>query len=103
MNNGRSLTVALFLLGSTTLMGAPLRPEVPDPESVQAYSQFWLSFDDYENHRRNSEQNQTMGAWDQIRQEFSFQDGKSRDSELDLLQEVAARYKQHLESHPQAT
>jgi tetratricopeptide (TPR) repeat protein len=102
MNKSHFFTLCAGLLLSQLLHAANLRPEVPDPESVQAYSQFWRSFDDYENHRRNSEQSQKMGAWDQIRQEFSFQDGTARDRELDLLQEAAARYQNHLESHPDA-
>lgn len=102
MNSSRFLTLCAGALLSQLLHAAQLRPEVPDPESVQAYSQFWLSFDDYENHRRNSEQSQKMGAWDQIRQEFSYQDAAARNRELDLLQEAAARYKLHLENHPQA-
>jgi len=102
MNSSRFLTLCAGVLLSQLLHAADLRPEVPDPESVQAYSQFWQTFDDYENHRRNSEQSQKMGAWDQIRQEFSYQDATARDRELDLLQEAAARYKNHLENHPQA-
>ncbi|MDQ3235221.1 MAG: hypothetical protein M3Q07_25715, partial [Pseudobdellovibrionaceae bacterium] len=103
MNKNRFLNLCTGLLLSQVLHAANLRPEVPDPESVQAYSQFWRSFDDYENHRRNSEQSQKMGAWDQIRQEFSYQDSTARDREIDLLQEAAARYKQHLENHAQAS
>ncbi|WP_141731114.1 hypothetical protein [Oligoflexus tunisiensis] len=102
MNKIRPFTLLTGWLVSGMLYAGPLRPEVPDPESVQAYGQFWRSFDDYENHRRNSQQSQTMGAWDQIRQEFSYQDAAERDRELDLLQEAAARYKHHLENHPEA-
>jgi len=103
MNKSRLFILGMGLLFSQLLHAASLRPEVPDPASVQAYGQFWLAFDDYENHRRKNAQSQNMGAWDQIRKEFSFQDATARDREIDLLQEAAARYKQHLENHPQAS
>ncbi len=103
MNKALIIVILFNLLWQTQIFAANLRPEVPDPESVQAYGQFWRAFDDYENHRRNSEQSEKMGAWDQIRQEFTFQDSAARSREIDLLQEAADRYKQHLESHPEAS
>ncbi len=103
MTRIRILSLLVGILYHPLLAAASLRPEVPDPASVQAYGQFWQAFDDYENHRRNSEQSQKMGAWDQIRQEFKFQDASARSNEIDLFQEAASLYNEHLESHPQAT
>ena len=59
----KSLILTAGLLFAPWLHAAQLRPEVPDPESVQAYGQFWRSFDDYENHRRTNEQTQIALFW----------------------------------------
>lgn len=103
--NKPSLSLGLLFLA---LHQSPVRAEallksLPDPASVNAYEQFWSTFEDYDTHHRALEQGKFFGAWDQVRHEWAYQDQKQREEQLDILQEAARRYKQHLLSTPDAS
>lgn len=91
-----------FVLSQSPLRAETEPKQLPDPASVQAYEQFWSTFEDYDAQHRALEQGKFFGAWDQVRHEWNYREQRQREQQIDLLQEGARRYKQHLISTPDA-
>jgi tetratricopeptide (TPR) repeat protein len=98
----RHYWIVLSLCLAPILQAGP-RPEVPDPSSVSAYQDFWKTFEDYESHHRSLEQGKEFGSWDQLKHKWQYQETKQQTAQLDLLEEAARRYQEHLEKYPGAS
>lgn len=98
------ILLGMSLLLSSLAHGAEsLRRAVPDPASVSAFNQFWQTFEDYEAHRNSLDEGKNLGAWDQLKSEWSYQDKNERDAQLEILEEASKRYQDHLGEHAEAS
>ncbi len=101
-NNPLKISIlAMHLLASPILLGQ-MRAEIPSPEAISAYRQYWQTFEDYEAHTYELEKGKFLGSWEQIKHEWDYQDRKQSLQQLDILREAARRYQEHLERFPDA-
>jgi hypothetical protein len=101
--NPRSIIFLAWLLFGATVFGERLLPELPDPQAVQAYQQYWQAFDAYEQKHLRQQKGRWTSAWNQLRQEFRYQDQKLAQEQIETLRQASERYQAHLKRFPDAS
>jgi tetratricopeptide (TPR) repeat protein len=99
-----------YILLSILLAGAPLasnaqdlREEPVEDKSLQAFGDYWRSFDDYEDHKFLKNKGSHFEAWDRLKTEWRSQEKALTAAQLDDLKSAVKRYENQLKEHPTAT
>jgi len=77
--------------------------EIPDPEALNAFRQYWSAFDSYERSVKQESARRFQDAWRQLQKNTEAADRKIAARQLDLLRDSAKKYRRHLKDHPSAT
>jgi hypothetical protein len=88
-----------------TLQGtyAEVAADLPNPEAVKAYKQFWDSFAEYEGQKKKSGIEEFERMRDGLKAQHEIDDQKALENRLEKLQEGIAKYERHLKDSPRAT
>lgn len=92
----------LWMAPTFAAESAKLVPEVTDPKALDAYSAYWDAFESYEAKNKATGQAKFQDAWQKVRSEYSREHLRVTAEQLGSLLKSAAKYRQHLESHPDA-
>src|SRR5688572_14681031 len=84
------------------LADVSIPPEIPDPEALKAFKEYWSAFEAYEDRLRSTGQKKFKDAWAEIKSSYRKEQQKISAEELVELQKAAAKYRKHLEQHPAA-
>jgi tetratricopeptide (TPR) repeat protein len=79
-----------------------LDPDVVDARSLEAYSTYWDAFESYEAKGQAEGQAKFQEAWQKVRSEYNKEHLRLTEQQLSNLVKSAGKYRQHLESHPDA-
>lgn len=96
------ITIILSLSLFTTYTKAKdliTQPDVPSPESVQAYKQYWKNFDDYERGIIKKGKQKYQNSWLNIQEEKEKHEILYNKKELEHLENASLEYREHLEDH----
>ena len=76
--------------------------EVPDPEALNAYRQYWSAFEAYEKNVRQEGVRRFQEAWRQLEEQRGEEERKIRAEQVEALRSSAAKYRRHLREFPDA-
>jgi hypothetical protein len=79
-----------------------LSAEVPDPEAVQAFREYWRSFELYEQKTRQDSKQLYQQQWQDIRSQYEENQKQLTSHQLGRLKDAAEKYKKHLQQYPNA-
>ena len=73
--------------------------EFPSPRALEAYRNFWQSFDQYESSVISRGKSRYNSAWEYLKRDSAVKQNLHRENQLEYLRRAASRYQQHLEEH----
>ena len=98
------LALALMLQAQIALGGPPeFPPEVVDAKAVDAFRNYWNAFEAYEQNLLKDGQKQFAQEWESVKRTYQKAQSKVTAEQLDALQKSAAKYRQHLSEHEDAS
>lgn len=103
--NGRALAL---LIAITTLLsgagpgGSGQNDDVPDPDSVRAYREYWSALEEYEARASADGQSKLRAMYDRLDREENQKRVERTRQQLDLLKSAATKYKKHMAEFPEA-
>jgi hypothetical protein len=101
----RALLVTSVFAGGMALAGtagAGNDTDVPDPESVRAYRDYWTALEEYEARAAAEGQSRLRALYDRLDREENQKRVERTRQQLDLLKAAADKYKRHLSEFPSA-
>jgi hypothetical protein len=76
--------------------------EVPNPEALNAYRQYWSAFEAYEKTVRQEGVRRFQEAWRQLEEQRGREEQKIASEQVEALRSSAAKYRRHLKEFPDA-
>lgn len=99
----RLMAFVCLLIASHSLKGlASILPELPSPEAIRAYEQYWNAFESYERTRLRHEKDRLTNSWNELRQEFRRHDQRLANQQIETLKRAIDQYRSHLKRFPDA-
>jgi len=101
-----SIVLALGLIAQAQIaLGSPpdFPPEIVDAKAVDAFKNYWNAFEAYEQNLLKDGQKQFSAAWADVKRNHLKEQLKITNEQLEALQKSAAKYRQHLAEHIDAT
>lgn len=94
----------LLILTAVLLMGAgpEIPPELVDAKAIDAFKQYWSAFDEHEEKLTKDGVKKFKASWDDVKEVYQKKKAKLTTEELEALQRAADKYRDHLESRPDA-
>ena len=97
-----SLSLLLILMPGL-LKAQDLRQEPIEDKALNAFSDYWRNFDDYEHHKFLQNKGTQFEAWNRLKTEWRSQDRQLADAQIHDLKNAVLRYEKQLKDHPTAT
>lgn len=97
-----------FVVAATTILFAAgpdagrLNDDVPDPDSVRAYRDYWSALEEYEATASADGQSKLRAMYDRLDREENQKRVERTRQQLDLLKSAAKKYKNHMAEFPEA-
>ena len=97
-----AILLAALICTTASAKQQQLSAEVPDPEAVQAFREYWSNFEKYEEMLIRDGKDRYQRKWRQIKQDYEKDRRKLSEQQIAKLKKSANKYWQHLADHPQA-
>ena len=74
--------------------------DIPDPEAVHAFKQYWNAFEVYESNLIQQGRKNFAKSWEELKRNYAKEQAKFDSEQLAKLQKAAKNYRIHLQEHP---
>src|SRR5690606_25562968 len=90
------LAAMALVLTSAATAQTVLPPEAIDAKGLEAFKQYWSTFQEQESKALGEAEKKFKDSWDQVRREHQKQRAQLTAEQLATLEAAAKRYRQHL-------